>query len=134
MASRGVHFDLRAGCGGVALRGNRKALAGRLLNLLENALQACGAGGEVRLEAHTEADWRGCAWPTAATACPRRCRSACSSPSSPRARDGTGLGLAIVRSVVAAHGGEVRVESTPGRGTAFKVSLPSGGHAGEDRR
>ncbi|WP_406066668.1 HAMP domain-containing histidine kinase [Streptomyces sp. NBC_01077] len=36
----------------------------------------------------------------------------------------TGLGLAIVRAVVCAHGGEVGVESTPGR-TAFTVRLPA---------
>lgn len=36
----------------------------------------------------------------------------------------TGLGLAIVRAVVGAHGGEVDVESTPGR-TVFTVLLPA---------
>ncbi|MCX4982224.1 cell wall metabolism sensor histidine kinase WalK [Streptomyces sp. NBC_00572] len=36
----------------------------------------------------------------------------------------TGLGLAIVRAVVLAHGGEVTVESTPGR-TVFTVRLPA---------
>jgi PAS domain S-box-containing protein len=37
---------------------------------------------------------------------------------------GTGLGLALVREIVAAHGGEVRVESRPGEGSEFIVSLP----------
>ena len=40
-------------------------------------------------------------------------------------RDGTGLGLAIVKQVIEAHGGEVRFESTPGRGTVFTLSLPA---------
>jgi two-component system OmpR family sensor kinase len=40
-----------------------------------------------------------------------------------RAAGSTGLGLAIVSSVVAAHGGSVRVESRPGR-TEFTVDLP----------
>lgn len=37
---------------------------------------------------------------------------------------GTGLGLPICRDVVARHGGTIRVESEPGRGTVFIVSLP----------
>jgi signal transduction histidine kinase len=37
---------------------------------------------------------------------------------------GFGLGLWIVKQVAQAHGGEVRVESTPGEGSTFIVELP----------
>lgn len=50
-------------------------------------------------------------------------------PSRSRHRGGTGLGLSIVQATVAAHGGEVDLESTPGRGTTVRVVLPAGDSA-----
>jgi len=38
---------------------------------------------------------------------------------------GSGLGLAIVQSVISDHGGRVRVQSEPGRGTTFVIELPA---------
>jgi signal transduction histidine kinase len=37
---------------------------------------------------------------------------------------GSGLGLSLVRHITQAHGGEVQVESTPGKGSKFTLSLP----------
>ena len=37
----------------------------------------------------------------------------------------TGLGLAVARSIIEQHGGEIAVESTPGKGTEFAVALPA---------
>jgi len=127
MASCGVRLDLRADCGRATLSGHRKALAGAFINLLENALQACAPGGKVRLEAGTEA---GMAWVCVVDSgrgMPADVQERLFEPFFTTRSEGTGLGLAIVRSVVAAHGGEVRVESAPGRGAAFTVSLPLAG-------
>jgi len=42
-------------------------------------------------------------------------------------QSGTGLGLAIVHKIMESHGGEVKVASEPGKGTAVSLFLPSPG-------
>ncbi len=48
-----------------------------------------------------------------------------------REQGGTGLGLSIVKHIVHAHGGEVRVESEPGRGSCFYFTLPRVNESGD---
>ncbi len=46
---------------------------------------------------------------------------------------GSGLGLSLVRHIVRAHGGEVSVESAPGRGSKFIIALPLSAEAGGEK-
>jgi signal transduction histidine kinase len=41
-----------------------------------------------------------------------------------RGQGGTGLGLAISDRIIRSHGGEISLESPPGEGATFSVSLP----------
>jgi signal transduction histidine kinase len=47
---------------------------------------------------------------------------------------GSGLGLSLVRHITHAHGGQVEVESTPGKGSKFTLSLPLPADAGQQTR
>lgn len=40
--------------------------------------------------------------------------------------EGTGLGLSISHNIIAAHGGAIDVESAPGQGACFRITLPTG--------
>jgi signal transduction histidine kinase len=40
--------------------------------------------------------------------------------------EGTGLGLSICHSIVRGHGGNVYIESSPGKGAIFTIELPAG--------
>jgi len=105
-------------------------------NLIANSLRYTHAGGRVRLSAErAEAgvtlsvsdDGEGIAAEDLPHIFERFYRA---DPARPAAGGASGLGLAIVRSLVAAHGGEVRVESAPGQGTTVRIMLPTTPGAG----
>lgn len=125
MLERGVVLVVDDACPACKLRADRKALTGALLNLLENALQACVSGDRVMLRAQQVGNDR---LQLSVSDTGRGFDAAVSGrlfePFYTTRTEGTGLGLAIVRNVAEAHGGGVEARSTPGEGSEFVLHLP----------
>nr|WP_239577566.1 ATP-binding protein [Archangium primigenium] len=98
-----------------------------LINLLRNAFQAAGPGGRVRVELR-EADGQGrlSVWDSAGSI-PEAHLSRIFEPFFSTREGGTGLGLSTAHSLVRAHGGTLRVSSSPRDGTEFLIHLPPRG-------
>ena len=114
---------------GTTLLGSRKALTGALLNLLENAMQACRDGGTIQLSGENCGHQLVLTVTDSGPGIDPAVQERLFEPFFTTRTDGTGLGLAIVRGVAEAHGGEIRVESIPGHGSKFILSLPLGNHS-----
>ena len=99
-----------------------------VLNLLENARDAMPAGGEITIRtAYEDAQNRFVfSVHNSGDPIPEDIRSKIFEPffTTKEVGKGTGLGLSIIHGIVAAHGGEIAVESAPGVGTTFVIYLP----------
>ncbi|MBL8206496.1 MAG: heavy metal sensor histidine kinase [Blastocatellia bacterium] len=116
--------------GEVTITGDRARVKQVIVNLVDNAIKYTPEGGAVQVMVGAEIQHavlqvkdNGTGIPT--DALPHlferfyrvdKARS--------RQMGGAGLGLAIVKSIVTAHGGQVTVTSTEGKGSQFRVALP----------
>lgn len=129
MAQRCLVFDVEDCSRGASVLGSRKALIGALLNLLENAMQACPEMGRVGLKgALDEGGQVVLTVVDSGYGIDAAILERLFEPFYTTRSDGTGLGLAIVRGVAEAHRGSVEVKSTPGSGSEFFLRLPSCGN------
>jgi signal transduction histidine kinase len=109
----------------IRVLGDAGALEQVFVNLLRNASQAVGAGGHVRIEVAGAGGVVDVTIRDDGPGIPPHILRHVFEPLVTTKPEGSGLGLAISRRIVAAHGGEIRIDSSPGRGTAVMVRLPA---------
>ena len=115
--------------GPVEVAGDRNRLAQAIANLLDNAVKYTPGGGEVVVAARA-ADGAARVTVTdtgigiSAGDLPHIWDRLYRGDRS-RSERGLGLGLSLVKAIALAHGGQVSVESTPGRGSTFTLQLPA---------
>jgi signal transduction histidine kinase len=103
-----------------------------LLNLVANAIEATSPGGEVMVEVRGAGDDAEIVVRDTGRGMPVETLSRIGTPFFTTREDGTGLGVVLARSVIAQHGGSLRYESEPGKGTRVRVTLPRGAAGGGD--
>lgn len=114
---------------GLVVRGDADRLEEVLVNLLENARKYSPAGGPISVTVGGDANVVNVAVRDLGIGIPPADHERIFEPfhraqNMPPGGSGLGLGLYIAREFVRAHGGTLSVESTPGEGTTFCVTLP----------
>ncbi len=109
---------------------DRERIGQVLRNLMNNALAHTPAGGEIGVSAVRDGDFVSVAVRDTGEGIPPEHlphvfdRFYRADRSRARQTGGYGLGLAIVKQLVLAHGGEITVESQPGKGSTFTFTTP----------
>ena len=122
---RDVNFRVTCQAGEAVVTGSRKALVGALVNLLENALQACTSSGKVVLGATLIGLQLRIGVRDTGSGIAPEVQGRVFEPFFTTRGQGTGLGLAIALGVARAHGGTIEVSSVPGEGSEFVIVLPA---------
>jgi putative PEP-CTERM system histidine kinase len=104
---------------------DRDQFASVISNLLVNAREAVGPGGEVRIETAQDDEWaivsvadNGCGMT------PAFMKSSLFRPFQTTKKKGLGIGMFQSKMIVEAHRGRILVESEPAVGTTFRIMLP----------
>ncbi|MCC5979605.1 MAG: PAS domain-containing protein [Salinarimonas sp.] len=138
----GVTFHENLPKGPAMICGDRDELLRVVENLVENAVKYGGSGGRVDIGL-TPPEPPGRAWTLSVRDygpgierddLPRLTeRFYRADVAQSRKKGGTGLGLAIVKHIVARHRGRLSIESEPGEGAVFSVTLPDAGSVSAER-
>jgi signal transduction histidine kinase len=106
----------------IIIDGDRAGLTQALMNIIKNSLEAVGPGGEINIEAGDKGEK---AYIRVKDNGPGISDiSSALKPFYTTKQDGTGLGLATASKILADHGGELIIDSSPGEGTLVELVMP----------
>jgi PAS domain S-box-containing protein len=126
----GIELQVQTDAALSTFRGDERKLRQVVLNLLSNAVKFTPPGGSVRVTAEVvDGTTKIAVSDTGAGIAPEDQEAIFEAfrqvgSDVTRKREGTGLGLALARRFVELHGGTIGVQSAPGKGSTFTVTLP----------
>jgi signal transduction histidine kinase/FixJ family two-component response regulator len=119
-----VRLALVADCRASVL-GDAVELREVLVNMIYNAIDAMPAGGEIRMSAQEANRTVVLTIADNGTGMTPEVKSRLFDPFfTTKGKGGTGMGMAVSFGIIRRHNGSIDVESEPGRGTTFRISLP----------
>ncbi len=123
------HIEFSGEFPAAPFRGNRELMQHLWLNLLNNAVKYTPEGGRISVEVMPEKEVISVAVSDTGEGMDRKTREHLFEPyfqgDTSRARQGLGLGLSICKRIAELCGCTIRVESEPGKGSCFTVTLPA---------
>jgi two-component system, NtrC family, sensor histidine kinase HydH len=126
LSARADHAGVRLSSRGDAtVEADPRRLKEALLNLVANAIEATPPGGVVDVEVRPSGDHAEIAVRDTGRGMPPETLRRLGIPFFTTREDGTGLGVVLARSVVVQHGGSLRYDSSPGKGTTVTATLPT---------
>jgi two-component system sensor histidine kinase PilS (NtrC family) len=121
--------------GGIRLTADPRQLQQVFFNLALNAFESMGGGGgALTIESFGNGRHAGVRFSDTGPGIPAENLEKIFFPFFTTKDSGTGLGLSIAMRIAEDHGGAIKAESAPGRGSSFIVLLPRGGKAKRDER
>jgi len=96
-----------------------------LVNMIYNAIDAMPSGGEIRMNSHETNGRVVLTIADSGTGMTPEVKSRLFDPFfTTKGKGGTGMGMAVSFGIIRRHNGSIDVESEPGRGTKFRITLP----------
>lgn len=119
-----IRFALHADCQ-AHIKGDPVELREVLVNMIYNAVDAMPSGGEVRVSTQETRERVVLCITDTGTGMTAEVKQRLFDPFfTTKGKAGTGMGLAVSFGIIRRHEGSIEVDSEPGRGTTFKISLP----------
>ena len=114
-----------------SIMGDAVELREVLVNMIYNAVDAMPAGGEIRMSSQETNGRVVLTISDNGTGMTPEVKSRLFDPFfTTKGKGGTGMGMAVSFGIIRRHNGSIEVESEPGRGTTFRISLPVAQDAG----
>lgn len=124
LKSRNILLELDLAPGLPVLDLDQDQLKQAFYNIIKNASEAMKQGGMLKIRTNSDAEWVNITFSDTGGGMTQETMARVFEPYFTTKKTGSGLGLMITQRIVRAHGGEVVLESDPGRGLRLTIRLP----------